>query len=46
MLKMSGTRYLAAIASVAAASFALSFGVTPARAGDVTEDQILKALKK
>jgi outer membrane protein OmpA-like peptidoglycan-associated protein len=44
MLKMSGKRYLAAIASIVAVGFAFSFGVTQARAGDLTEDQIVHAL--
>ncbi len=44
MLKMSAKRYLTAIVSVMAVGVALSFGATKARAGDVTEDQIVNAL--
>jgi outer membrane protein OmpA-like peptidoglycan-associated protein len=44
MLNIPATRYLAAIVSVAAVGFAFSFGATPARAGDITEDQIVHAL--
>jgi outer membrane protein OmpA-like peptidoglycan-associated protein len=43
MLKMSATRYLTALASAVAVSAAFSFAA-PARAGDVTEDQIVSAL--
>ena len=44
MLKMSVKRYLTAIVSVIAIGAAFSFGATQARAGDVTEDQIVNAL--
>jgi outer membrane protein OmpA-like peptidoglycan-associated protein len=44
MLKMSAKRYLTALVSVVAISAAFSFGATQARAGDVTEDQIVNAL--
>jgi outer membrane protein OmpA-like peptidoglycan-associated protein len=44
MLKISAKRYLTAIVSVMAIGAAFSFGVTQARAGDVTEDQIVNAL--
>ena len=44
MLKMSAKRYLTALVSVMAIGAAFSFGATQARAGDVTEDQIVNAL--
>ena len=44
MLKMSAKRYLTALVSVVAIGAAFSFGATQARAGDVTEDQIVNAL--
>jgi outer membrane protein OmpA-like peptidoglycan-associated protein len=44
MLKMSAKRYLAAVVSVVAVGLAFSFGATQARAGDVTEDQIVHEL--
>jgi outer membrane protein OmpA-like peptidoglycan-associated protein len=44
MLKMTAKRYLTAIVSVMAIGAAFSFGATQARAGDVTEDQIVNAL--
>jgi outer membrane protein OmpA-like peptidoglycan-associated protein len=44
MSKMSAKRYLTALVSVVAISAAFSFGATQARAGDVTEDQIVNAL--
>jgi outer membrane protein OmpA-like peptidoglycan-associated protein len=44
MLNMSAKRYLTAIVSAAAIAAAFSFGATQARAGDVTEDQIVNAL--
>jgi outer membrane protein OmpA-like peptidoglycan-associated protein len=44
MLKMSARRYLTALVSVMAIGAAFSFGATKARAGDVTEDQIVNAL--
>ena len=44
MLKMSAKRYLTALVSVVAIGAAFSFGTTQARAGDVTEDQIVNAL--
>ena len=44
MLKMSARRYLTALVSVVAIGAAFSFGATQARAGDVTEDQIVNAL--
>jgi len=43
MLKMSARRYLAALVSVVAVGAAFSFA-TPARAGDLSEDQIVHAL--
>jgi outer membrane protein OmpA-like peptidoglycan-associated protein len=44
MLKISARRYLTALVSVVALGAAFSFGATQARAGDVTEDQIVNAL--
>ena len=44
MLNMSAKRYLTAIVSAVAITAAFSFGATQARAGDVTEDQIVNAL--
>ena len=44
MLKTSAKRYLTALVSVMAIGAAFSFGATQARAGDVTEDQIVNAL--
>jgi outer membrane protein OmpA-like peptidoglycan-associated protein len=44
MLKMSARQYLTALVSVVAIGAAFSFGATQARAGDVTEDQIVNAL--
>jgi outer membrane protein OmpA-like peptidoglycan-associated protein len=44
MLKLSARRYLAALVSVVAIGAAFSFGATQARAGDITEDQIVNAL--
>jgi outer membrane protein OmpA-like peptidoglycan-associated protein len=44
MSRMSAKRYLTAIVSVVAIGAAFSFGATQARAGDVTEDQIVNAL--
>jgi outer membrane protein OmpA-like peptidoglycan-associated protein len=44
MLKTSAKRYLTALVSVVAIGAAFSFGTTQARAGDVTEDQIVNAL--
>ena len=44
MLKMSAKRYLAALVSVVAIGATFSFGATQARAGDITEDQIVNAL--
>src|SRR6201995_834963 len=44
MLKLSAKRYLTAIVSAIAIGAAFSFGATQARAGDVTEDQIVNAL--
>ena len=44
MLKLSVKRYLTAFVSVVAIGAAFSFGATQARAGDVTEDQIVNAL--
>ena len=44
MFRMSAKRYLAAIVSVVAVGVAFSFGMTQARAGDITEDQIVHAL--
>jgi outer membrane protein OmpA-like peptidoglycan-associated protein len=41
---MSAKRYLTAIVSAVAITAAFSFGATQARAGDVTEDQIVNAL--
>jgi outer membrane protein OmpA-like peptidoglycan-associated protein len=41
---MSAKRYLTALVSVVAIGAAFSFGATQARAGDVTEDQIVNAL--
>jgi outer membrane protein OmpA-like peptidoglycan-associated protein len=41
---MSARRYLTALVSVVAIGAAFSFGATQARAGDVTEDQIVNAL--
>jgi outer membrane protein OmpA-like peptidoglycan-associated protein len=43
MLNMSAKRYLAALVSVMAIG-TFSFGATQARAGDITEDQIVNAL--
>jgi outer membrane protein OmpA-like peptidoglycan-associated protein len=44
MSRMSAKRYLTALVSVIAIGAAFSFGATQARAGDVTEDQIVNAL--
>jgi outer membrane protein OmpA-like peptidoglycan-associated protein len=44
MLKMSGSKNLTAILSIVTIAVTLSFGVGRAVAGDVTEDQIVKAL--
>jgi outer membrane protein OmpA-like peptidoglycan-associated protein len=44
MLKMSARRYVTALVSVVALGAAFSLGMTQARAGDVTEDQIINAL--
>jgi outer membrane protein OmpA-like peptidoglycan-associated protein len=44
MSRMSAKRYLTALVSVVAIGAAFSFGATQARAGDVTEDQIVNAL--
>jgi len=44
MSRMSARRYLTALVSVMAIGAAFSFGATQARAGDVTEDQIVNAL--
>src|ERR1700748_3200165 len=44
MSRMSARRYLTALVSVVAIGAAFSFGATQARAGDVTEDQIVNAL--
>jgi outer membrane protein OmpA-like peptidoglycan-associated protein len=44
MLKLSAKRYLTAIVSVMAIGAAFSFGATQARAGDVSEEQIVNAL--
>ena len=44
MSRMSAKRYLTALVSVMAIGAAFSFGATQARAGDVTEDQIVNAL--
>jgi outer membrane protein OmpA-like peptidoglycan-associated protein len=44
MSKMSGRRSFTAILSIMTIGAALSFGVATAIAGDVTEDQIVKAL--
>src|SRR6201996_7594775 len=44
MLKLSAKRYLTALVSVMAIGAAFAFGTTQARAGDVTEDQIVNAL--
>jgi outer membrane protein OmpA-like peptidoglycan-associated protein len=44
MLKMSGRKNLTAILSIVTIAVTLSFGVGRAVAGDVTEDQIVKAL--
>lgn len=44
MLKISAPRYLTAIVSVMAIGAVFSLGATQARAGDVTEDQIVNAL--
>jgi outer membrane protein OmpA-like peptidoglycan-associated protein len=44
MLNISARRYLAALVSVVAIAAAFSFGATQARAGDITEDQIVNAL--
>src|SRR5580698_1712924 len=44
MLKMSGRKNLTAILSIVTIAVTLSFGVGRVVAGDVTEDQIVKAL--
>src|SRR6201992_38309 len=44
MSRMSAKRYLTALVSVVAIGAAFSFCATQARAGDVTEDQIVNAL--
>ena len=44
MSKMSGRGSFTAILSIVTIGAALSFGVAAAVAGDVTEDQIVKAL--
>ena len=44
MSRMSARRYLTALVSVMAIGAAFSFGATQARAGDITEDQIVNAL--
>jgi outer membrane protein OmpA-like peptidoglycan-associated protein len=44
MSRMSAKRYLTALVSVVAIGAAFSFCTTQARAGDVTEDQIVNAL--
>ena len=44
MSRMSAKRYLTALVSVIAMGAAFSFGATQARAGDLTEDQIVNAL--
>ena len=44
MSRMSARRYLTALVSVMAIGAAFSFCATQARAGDVTEDQIVNAL--
>jgi len=44
MLKLSAKRYLTALVAAIAIGAAFAFGTTQARAGDVTEDQIVNAL--